>query len=62
MMKLYLKVTKDKFELPEAVADSPVELSRMTGDSQNQINSGISSNQAGKTRFSRYRMVEVEDE
>ena len=30
-MKLYVKVSEDDLELPEAVAESPIELSRMLG-------------------------------
>ena len=30
-MYLYMKVTKDKYELPIAVADTPRELSKMVG-------------------------------
>ena len=36
-MTLYLKVTKDKYELPVAVADSKKELARMLGRILEQI-------------------------
>lgn len=34
-MKLYVKVSDDKYELPEAVAESPIELSKMLGYGRN---------------------------
>lgn len=41
-MKLYAKVSTDKYELPLAVADSPRELARMTGNTCGSIRSMIS--------------------
>lgn len=41
-MKLYMKVTKDKYELPLAVADSAKELAAMVGTKENTVNSCIS--------------------
>lgn len=54
-MKLYLKVTRDKFELPVAVAESPKELAIMLGTTKNNVLSSIS-----KKRRT-WVMVEVED-
>ena len=39
---LWLLVTKDKYELPLAVADTANELARMTGTTKNNIVSQIS--------------------
>ena len=61
-MKLYLRVTKDKYELPVAVADSPRELAKMTGVSRDTILSSLSHVKDGRIRNSIYKMVEVEDE
>lgn len=55
-MKLYLKVTRDKYELPVAVAESPKELAIMLGTTKNNVLSSIS-----KKRRT-WVMVEVEDE
>lgn len=41
-MKLYMMTTKDRYELPLAVAGSAEELGRMTGHSVNTIQSMIS--------------------
>ena len=41
-MKLYMRTTKDRYELPLAVAESAEELGRMTGHSVNTIQSMIS--------------------
>lgn len=54
-MKLYLKVTRDKYELPVAVAESPKELAIMLGTTKNNVLSSIS-----KKRRT-WVMVEVED-
>lgn len=54
-MKLYLKVTRDKYELPVAVAESPKELAIMLGTTKNNVLSSIS-----KKRHT-WVMVEVED-
>ena len=40
---LYMKVTRDKYELPLAIADSPSELARILGlRNANKISSAIS--------------------
>lgn len=49
-MKVYLKVTKDKYELPLAIADSPSELAEMVGTTSNAITSAICHNQKGYKR------------
>ena len=57
MKFLYMKVSKDKYELPVAVAESVDELARMTGNTKKSIYSMVSRNTGG------YRKVEVmEDE
>ena len=61
-MKLYLRVTKDKYELPVAVADSPRELAKMTGVSRATILSALSHAKTGTVRSSVYKLVEVEDD
>lgn len=40
-MKLYLKTTKDKYEFPIAIADSPKELALMLGTNANVVKSAI---------------------
>ena len=61
-MKLYLRVTKDKYELPVAVADSPRELAKMCGVAKSGILSAISHEKSGRTHSSIYKLVEVEDD
>ena len=41
-MILYIMVTRDKYELPLAVADTAAELARMVGVTTNAVLSGIS--------------------
>lgn len=61
-MTIWMKVTKDKYELPVAVADSPMELARILGISSNTINSSISHVKTGKIKTSVFKKVEVDDE
>lgn len=61
-MKLYLRVTKDKYELPIAVADSPRELAQMLGVTRASILSSISHAKSGRLKSSSYKVVEVEDD
>ncbi len=46
-IKLYLKVTTDKYELPLAVAESPRELAMMCGTTANCVMSAISHHHKG---------------
>lgn len=55
-MKLYLKVTRDKYELPVAVADSAAELATMVGTTKNNVLSCISK------KYPTWKKVIVEDE
>ena len=54
-MKLYMKVTKDEYELPLAVAESASELGRMVGTSGSVVLSSISHHRPGWVR------IEVDD-
>lgn len=47
MGKLYLRTTQDELELPIAVADSPTELARMLGTTENNVSSCISKHYKG---------------
>ena len=38
---LYMKVTRDEYELPMAVATSPTELARMVGVKKDNVSGGI---------------------
>lgn len=60
-MKLYLQVTKDKYELPVAISDTPAGLARICGVSKNTVLSAISHAKERK-RGSIYRRVEVPDD
>lgn len=61
-MKLYLKVTRDKYELPVAVADTQAELARMCGVSLSSIASALCLMRQGVYKRPIYREVEVDDE
>lgn len=55
-MKLYIKTTKDKYELPLAVAESVAELAKMVGHSKGTVASMITRNQNG------YRKIVIDDD
>lgn len=57
-----MEVTQDKYELPVAVADSAVELSRIVGATVNNIRSSAHHKSHGKQKRSRFVRVEAEDE
>lgn len=60
-MFVYMKVTKDKYELPVAVADSAKELAEICGTSRTNILSAIiHAKQRGQNSV--YKKVEVDDE
>ena len=55
-MTLYMKVTKDKYELPIAVAGSTKELALMLGVSPNCVSSCFAK------KYPSWKKVEIEDE
>ena len=60
-MIVYMMVTRDKYELPLAIADSVRELAEMIGKEPNRISSSMSHAKARGYK-SPYRRVEIEDE
>lgn len=61
-MVLYMETTKDKYQLPVAVADSIKELSLITGVAYNSIASSISHEKRSKKKSNRFHRIEVEDD
>lgn len=61
-MKLYMRVTQDKYELPVAVADTQAELARMVGVRRRTITRALSEARRGVTSYSIYKEVEVDDD
>lgn len=55
-MKLYMKVTTDKYELPLIVEDSPTRLAERLGLKVGSVTSMVSKNRSGFVK------VEVDDE
>ena len=60
MKPLYMEVTRDKYELPLAVADSPYEIARMRREDVTSILKAIRGLNMGKRRKSIYRLVWVD--
>lgn len=61
MKPLYMEVTRDKYELPLAVADSPYELARMRRVDVTSILKAIRGLKMGTRRKSIYRLVWVDE-
>ena len=65
-MTLWMKITRDKYELPVAVADTCVQLGRILGVSTESIYSTMSSaayrQRKGKNVRCQYVKVEVDDD
>lgn len=57
-MPVYIATTKDKYELPIAVADSPRELSRQLGVTESAICRGVKRDERGLT--STYKRVWID--
>lgn len=58
-MKLYVKISEDDLELPEAVADSRAELARMLGYGRNYVYTCM---ERAKKNGTKPKVVEVEIE
>lgn len=61
-MVVWMWVTKDKYELPRAVAYTVRELAQMVGKPQNQIESAVSRWERGKLKKSQFIRIKVDDE
>lgn len=61
-MTIYMKVTRDKYRLPVAVADSAKELAVLCGVSPNAIYSGFSHEKRGDCKSSYVKVVVDDDD
>ena len=63
-MTLWLKVTKDKYEFPEVIADSIEELAKICGVSVNTIRSSMTHHKVNPRKWKRckYKRVEIEED
>ena len=61
-MKVYIHVTRDKYELPLAIADSPSELARIIGVNRKTINSTLTLFRQGKYKSPQYQEVEIDED
>lgn len=59
---IWMEITRDKYRLPVAVADSANELARMTGRNAKSIMKQVRSAEKGETQKSRWIRVFVDDE
>ena len=56
-----MRVSKDEYELPEAVAESAQELATMLNVTRGSIETAVSHYKAGRTKWSRYRKIEISE-
>ena len=61
-MYLYMKVTRDKYELPVAIADSAAELARILGVKVQTVRECTAPSRVRNGTCGCYRKVLVEDE
>ncbi len=61
-MTVWIKVTKDEFELPVAIADTAEELAEILGVDRSTILSAVRRYERGEVSFSVYRRLEIGDE
>lgn len=59
MIKIYMYVTPDIYELPLAVADSTQELADMLGRNEKSVRSSISKCKKSGWKVGRYRLVKI---
>ncbi len=59
---VYMKITQDKYELPEFVCDSVTELSRLCNVSANNIHRQLSLYKSGVIKNCKYRRVEIRED
>lgn len=60
--RLYIMVTRDKYEQILAVDDSAKALAVDVGVSESTVSSAIANVQSGRLAWSRYQVVELDDE
>lgn len=60
--KIWMKISNDIYELPEAVADSAKELAAICGTTRNAIKCSMSHYRQGRSKKQKYICVEIDDE
>lgn len=61
-MRLFMKITEDKYELPLIVTPNISELADKCGVTRNSIESEISRYYHGRIKSCKYRRVDVEED
>ena len=61
-MYIWMMVTRDKYELPLAIADTARELAKLTGYHVGSIVTGANGVKNGKLKRSYFRKVNIEEE
>lgn len=61
-MNIWMMVSKDKYELPQVIADTAQELALMVGTSKNNIQSEVSHWEHGRLKRPKFVRVRLEIE
>lgn len=61
-MKVYIRVTLDKYELITSIADTSAELARICGVEQGTVLKGCRRYERGVYKRSQWRRVEIEED
>ena len=61
MSNVWMMISKDKYELPIAVADTASELAKIVGKTKNHIQSEVSHYEHGRLKRPRFVRVRLED-
>ena len=61
-MRLYMEVTRDKYEFPLHIEDSPRRLAEKCGVSENTVSSACCHYRKGRHKRSRFVSVDIEEE
>lgn len=61
-MNVWMQITKDKYELPVAVANTANELAEIVGVDVSAVRSAVSKQKTGKRKVTKYIKVVVEDD
>lgn len=61
-MRIWMRITSDKYQLPEAIADTVEELSELTGVKIGSIRSTASHLVHGRLKHGTFIYVDIDDE
>lgn len=60
LTRVYMQVTKDKYQLPLAIANTIFELSKITGEQDGTIRTNIRRYECGEQEYPRFLKVDID--